>query len=1366
MAQIFTGEGLGTYGSSLGQLGSYGPKGTAGLGQGPHSVYINAANGNLVVRENDGFLAGLGFGYRTSSTYNSRGEGAGMFRLGSQSRVSLHGTLNESGSVLLRTAADGHVSRFYYNTERGIYQDENGGKAHIKASKEGFLYNGGDNDIIARYDLDGRLSQLKDADGHHWDFHYEATGELRSVTDTNAQQKICWSFKEGRLSDISAQSDGKTVHHIHYEYDDTGRLRKESLDLQNGKHFWTTFSYDGDSNRISEIRQSDGVCLGIRYDNEGRVKELIDGEGHHTFFTYQTRQTVVRNERGEQWVYCYDEQARLSAIEGPEGRRISYRYDGNYLSEVIDGSRHWSFKYNDLGDCIEITEPNGSITYREFDEHHHLLKETRAGANQRRDEGDSSYCLYDDKGHLRYKIAANGVVTEYLYNSEGQLCYERTFLKGRFNSAIAFELEDLEAWVKQQDLTALKLTEFHYDWRGQLDWQKQYRKTDAAGRGMEGEAIVSAYQYDAAGRLIQSSKYHGAKIVTTIYVYDDLGRLTDTIDSDGNHQRIDYDDAGQRIVSTDARGMVRVQFFDKSGNLLLSQTLDETERVLGTTRYHYDNTGRLIAEEKPNGALFYYFYDKESRLKARVDGEGALTEYRYNENDAVVWTCHYATLLDTSGWLEQAPEFKDIRPDSKPQDRIQQNLFDDAGQLRYEIDNEGGVCEYRYTSRGQLAEKIKYQQRLSAAQTKALMAGKQRLDAIGIQENPAKDRRHRYYYDSENRLIAEVDGEHYATEYRYDALGNCWQKRRFYHAVTAKSLSANWEALRPAPSNKDIVSHQFYNAAGELIAELDGERYLTEYHYDERGLLAEKISYANKALLSEYSEHTNIEAIRPKVHDNDRHISYVYNDKGLLVEEKGPFHKRTTYSYDAGGNLIQKTVEDTLLHQQRETRYRYDIEGRLIQSLDEIGAEKLRQNKTLSSDKIEAIWQAHSTRYYYDTAGQLTEKVNPLGQKTRYFYDLSGHIQASVDADGRVNTRQYNAFGELISQRRFAKTLETISGVKDYQTLQQQLNLIADDAHDALVSYEYNTLGQIIAEHQGTHKLKTLNYNSFGELAREDGIIDAHHQNTILYKYDRRGLNTEVLADPDGIHKKTQTKYNSFGLMEENIDSYGNTHKFYYFKNGLLYLDSDALGHSNQYEYDAFGRLTSTIDALMHAVDYQYNDKKGELVVIGKDDTVKQRIITDAFNNQLSITDAAGQCITFQYNARGELIEEIDAQNNHRLYRYDEAGQLVWQEDSLGIVTEWHYDAKGRILDKTLDPEGLCLKHTYYYDGTGRLISETSPSALSKQYEYDDAGRLCRSVVDPNGLTLVTTYEYDERGLLIQETKQQSQGANRVILYQ
>ena len=92
MAQIFTGAGLGLQGSSLDQLGSYGPKGAAGLGQGGGSLAINLANGNVVLKQNDGFLADFGVGLDLFQSYNSRATQA--WRFSTDSRVIFSGQHN------------------------------------------------------------------------------------------------------------------------------------------------------------------------------------------------------------------------------------------------------------------------------------------------------------------------------------------------------------------------------------------------------------------------------------------------------------------------------------------------------------------------------------------------------------------------------------------------------------------------------------------------------------------------------------------------------------------------------------------------------------------------------------------------------------------------------------------------------------------------------------------------------------------------------------------------------------------------------------------------------------------------------------------------------------------------------------------------------------------------------------------------------------------------------------------------------------------------------------------------------------------------------------------------------------------------
>src|SRR5207248_4952119 len=112
MVAIFTGAGTGFDRGSGSVLGSAGLLGSSSLGRGGDQVFLNAANGNLMISDQDEFLVGRGLDVSVNRTYNSQGDlsddNGDNWRFAADRRVfNLTGTANATGSTVHRMSADG-----------------------------------------------------------------------------------------------------------------------------------------------------------------------------------------------------------------------------------------------------------------------------------------------------------------------------------------------------------------------------------------------------------------------------------------------------------------------------------------------------------------------------------------------------------------------------------------------------------------------------------------------------------------------------------------------------------------------------------------------------------------------------------------------------------------------------------------------------------------------------------------------------------------------------------------------------------------------------------------------------------------------------------------------------------------------------------------------------------------------------------------------------------------------------------------------------------------------------------------------------------------------------------------------------------
>ncbi|MDI1351571.1 MAG: hypothetical protein PSV35_02205, partial [bacterium] len=369
------------------------------------------------------------------------------------------------------------------------------------------------------------------------------------------------------------------------------------------------------------------------------------------------------------------------------------------------------------------------------------------------------------------------------------------------------------------------------------------------------------------------------------------------------------------------------------------------------------------------------FYDHQGRVQAQVNCSGELTETVYNDEGLILKTCQYAQRVSTQGWLEQVPAFAAIKPQKNAHDRITQRVYNQYNQLVYNIDSQGAVIGYTYDAQGQVIAATAYAQRLGQFNPEHTLTD----ETIHLISD-AKDRTIYYYYDKQGRLEAQINGEGYATAYYYDRMGHLIDTCRYAHAVS-KSPSGNWLQDKPVSNaRKDIHTYSLYDGRGLKVADIDGERYLTEYRYDSSGLLQEKCVYEQAVAGSiSINDSTTPEQLRPQAQNNDHHTSYQYNDIGLLIQEKTSNGLVTTYAYDEMGQIVTKTLSDEQTHAVRQQRHRYDLLGRVIQSLDELGSALIQQG-TPTLEQIDLIWQKHSIFFTYDNSGLLLTKTNALQQ--------------------------------------------------------------------------------------------------------------------------------------------------------------------------------------------------------------------------------------------------------------------------------------------------------------------------------------------------------------------------------------------------
>jgi RHS repeat-associated protein len=732
-------------------------------------------------------------------------------------------------------------TRHYDQEGRVVYREVNG-KTVMTAqggrSSMRYVDERGSTVQIDRDNFDG-VTRRVNADGSSITVTYDsASTDPREIVDEAGIATRMGYDAQGNLTKLTAAA-GKPEEQI-TEYTPNAQGLPETVRRKGGPNPNGTTDPD--------------VEVGLQYDVNGNVREMVDGEGKTWTYEYDAMGNLLKatNPLGHEWTYTYDAHGnRLTATDPNQlTTRFSYDKTDRLLSVEDPRSKQYQLRYDEAGRPRQVEDPMGATVNLEYDKAGRLTASSDA-LNQRLSlaydnqdrvvslaDGESNVTSFEysdvdglDRGSdLVSKINYPTLQNLLRYNSRQQLTQLAEVVDGDTRTTTAdYEVRGapksvVNAYSKavSTDYDALgrpKLrknelghtVELGYDHRNNLisvtdelghTTRLEYDRRDKLVREVNAENQATAYVYDDAGRLKEIQRPNGFRLV---FDFDDGGRLRGrrSYRPDNSLELTDGFtwDNGNRLIGWTTLNASSTSTYDDA-NRLLSETVT-VDGVALTRAYTYYLNGQVRTYTGPDGATITYAYDGNGEL-ARVDlpSEGSITvaERQWTEPRKIVLPGGSTKEFERNGYL--TPTRLRVKNPSQAQVFEQSSIYGKLGELTSRT-TQGQRIDYVYDDALRLREANP--SGWSASETFEVDPADNRLSDNAVQST--------WEYDAANRLLKRGN-----VDYRYDAAGNLIEKI---------------EASRTGPLR---TTHYAYDGYNRLIEVRDGaDQIVARYAYDPFG---------------------------------------------------------------------------------------------------------------------------------------------------------------------------------------------------------------------------------------------------------------------------------------------------------------------------------------------------------------------------------------------------------------------------------------------------------------------------------------------------------------------------------------------------
>ncbi|OJF09813.1 LamG-like jellyroll fold domain-containing protein [Couchioplanes caeruleus] len=1182
------------------------------------------------------------------------------------------------------------------------------------------------------YDSSGRMVDQTGPDGQTTRSEYDAAGNLlRSIL-------VGWK------GDPSSPEPARDLVVARNSYDPAGRLATETDAMG-----WTTTHTYTDNGLEAEVSRTDGtqtfVLTSNRYDAAGNVIEESANNGvttvTHEYDAAGRETSSVIDPSGAKRTtltsYNSDDQiigttmkdgsgsvvAKMEALVDRAGRTLAQT---TFLSDKPAPVGRWRFGNGsaspaaDTGGNSPATAPGG-VTHSD----EHGGSAVFAGTNALQTAGPvidtsrsftvSAWIKLADKDRL-YRVVSSSSEEQ----SPFDLSYDRDSDRWRFMvigndeantgsgvEALSTTVPEAGRWTHLTGVydAAAGVNRLYVD--GRLEGShgaKAFRGTGpmVIGAGMWNSYLgnyfngsvsdVQVYQEalsasEAADLQAGALPTASAKISRTSYQYDQDDNVIAATDPNGNTSYVSYDEDGNPVKSTapaakaetasagaamanavswtgyntfgeptdskDALGNWSVTYYDADGRSTLHRMPAYTApgasaAVSPEIIRTYHPGGELATVTDPDGNVTSYEYDQLDRLTKTTTADGGVTTYAYD------LTGDLLSVTDPTGAVSQATwDFLGRRLTST--DVVRQ-------------DATAATTTFTYGRGGWLADVT------SATGVKTSTTYNDLGEPITVQDGARNATK--VSYDGAGRAVKTTLPDNTYSTTTYDLGGQ---------ALSTASYSAAGELLRSEATE--------YDAAGNVVAAIDGRKTRTTFEYDATGMLVKERQPISGSDAIETSFGYDLEGNRTRFTDGRGNAFWTtYNSWGLAesqIEPATAAHPQAadrtfTFAYDKAGRVAKQLLPGGV-----SITNTYDLMGQLKKQSG-TGAEAETADRTFEYDlggRMTKFSGASGTNEIaYDDRDQPRSITGPSGN-SEFRYNGDGALTSRTDAAG-TTAYQYDAAGRL------SKLVNTGKGVDQ--------------------TYAYNSMSLVDEITYNAGNTRNFAYDDLHRL-KADELKTAAGASVAKIEYgwnDNDDLTSKKTTNFGG---KTITNTYDYDLADR-LTSWNDgttTTAYAYDKSGNRLQNGSKL-----FTYDARNRLLTGDGAM-----YNYT-ARGSLRSSGP-----QQTKADAFGQVITQGAVGGTEQTYRYDGLGRVIRDGFAYSG---LDNDLAGDgtATWvrgisneviAENTAGATTQTWTDLHDDVVGQ-FTATGTELASSTVYDPLGKVIATTgSPGSLGYQSEWTDS---------------------------------------------